>query len=75
MGTLVQKASGRRTGVVERLVKMYFKAVQVFMDYADVGFRYIDIPQDNDLGRPRKKVTETKTTSCWSIGLKPSFQH
>lgn len=55
MGVIAQKVPGRQTGIIERLVKVYHKFVQGFMDFADVGFRYIDIPVDDELNRPKKK--------------------
>lgn len=55
MGVITQKMPGRHTGFVERLVRTYDKFVQGFMDFADVGFRYIDIPKNDELNRPKKK--------------------
>ena len=55
MGVIAHKVPGRQTGIVERLAGMYNKGVQVFMDYADIGFRYIDIPREEEPGNPKKK--------------------
>ncbi|MCL6559382.1 MAG: hypothetical protein K6U74_11420 [Firmicutes bacterium] len=55
MGVIAHKVPGRRIGTIQRLADMYLKAVQVFMDFADVGFRYIDIPTDDEFNRPKKK--------------------
>lgn len=55
MGVIAQKIPGRHTGIVERVANMYFTFVQGFMDFADVGFRYIDIPVNDELNRPKKK--------------------
>jgi len=55
MGVIVQKVPGRHTGFVERVVNMYDKFVQGFMNFADVGFRYIDIPKEDELNKPKKK--------------------
>lgn len=55
MGVIAQKIPGRHTGIVERVVNIYHKFVEGFMDFADVGFRYIDIPVNDELNRPKKK--------------------
>lgn len=76
MGVLAQKISVRHTGMLERLAGMYFRAVRVFMDYADVGFRYIDIPVEDDLNRPTKKrAADVQKTEYWLPGLKPCLQN
>ncbi|MCL6634839.1 MAG: hypothetical protein K6T29_03590 [Peptococcaceae bacterium] len=55
MGVVAQKIPGRQAGAVERLVRICQKFVRGFMDFADVGFRYIDIPGDEEHKRPKKK--------------------
>lgn len=55
MGVIAHKMPERRTGTVERMVNMFNRFVKGFMDFADVGFRYIDIPKEDESGRPKKK--------------------
>ena len=55
MGVIAQKIPGRHTGIVERLVNICHRFVEGFMNFADVGFRYIDIPVNDELNRPKKK--------------------
>lgn len=73
MGLFSPNISGWLSKKGKRLIELYCKGVQVFMDYADVGFRYIDIPRDDDLGRPKKEIIN-KSKVSWNSLLKPCFQ-
>lgn len=52
MGVLVFKAP--KGAVVDRVVKMVRKFVDGFMEFADVGFRYIYVPGDEEALKSKK---------------------
>lgn len=53
MGIIVVKAP--KTTVVDWIVKMAKKFANGFMNFADVGFRYIDNPRDLGVVIPKKR--------------------
>jgi hypothetical protein len=55
MGVIVQKMPGRQTGIVDRLAGLCGRFIQGFINFADVGFRYIDIPVEDGYNKPKKK--------------------
>lgn len=55
MGVIAQKIPGRQTGIVDRLVGLCGRFIQGFINFADVGFRYIDIPVEDEFNKPKKK--------------------
>ncbi len=44
-----------RTSIVDRMVKMVKKFVDGFMNFAEVGFRYIDNPRDYGVVIPKER--------------------
>lgn len=53
MGVIVVKVP--KTTVVDRVVKMVKRFIDGFMNFAEVGFRYIDNPRDYGVVIPKKR--------------------